>query len=145
MTRKERINEAYEYLKNKGVVHKQKNIADMMSATESNVSGALKGKESVLTDRFLIRFNKAFGNIFNNRWLLDGEGEMLASSMGITNSPVGDNSTQIAGNANHVNNSSTLDKAIDELSEMRKLLAEAIQSNKEQTERFLSIIEKMQE
>lgn len=76
-------------------------------------------------------------------WLLTGEGEMLNRQNIISNSPVGDNSTQIAGNSNHVNNLSTLDKALDEISEMRKLLAEAIKNNKEQTERFLSIIEKL--
>lgn len=56
----------------------------------------------------------------------------------------GDNNTQIAGNANHVNNSSTLDKALDEIAEMRKLLAEAIRNNKEQADKFFSIIEKLQ-
>lgn len=56
----------------------------------------------------------------------------------------GDNNTQIAGNANHVNNSSTLDKALDEIAEMRKLLAEAIRNNKEQADKFFLIIEKLQ-
>ena len=163
VTMEERINQAFSYLMGEGIVHTKKEIAEKMGASAPNVSSASKGKKYALTKSFLIRFNAAFDNIFNKDWLLTGKGEMLASSISITNSPVGDNSTQIAGNANHVNSSSTLDKAIDELSEMRKLLAEAIQNNKEQaceshkllveairnnkelSDRFLSIIEKMQE
>ena len=163
VTMEERINQAFSYLMGEGIVHTKKEIAEKMGASAPNVSSASKGKKYALTKSFLIRFNAAFDNIFNKDWLLTGKGEMLASSISITNSPVGDNSMQIAGNANHVNSSSTLDKAIDELSEMRKLLAEAIQNNKEQafeshkllveairnnkelSDRFLSIIEKMQE
>lgn len=56
----------------------------------------------------------------------------------------GDNNTQIAGNSNHIENSSALDRAFDEIAEMRKLLAEAIRNNKEQSDKFFSIIEKLQ-
>lgn len=143
MTRKERINQAFTYLKNKGIVHTQKDIAITMKASTSNVSSALSGVETVLTDNFLNRFNKAFNNVFNEEWLITGNGEMLNPQNCIKSSNIGDNSTQIAGNSNHINNSSTLDKALDEISEMRKLLAEAIKNNKEQTERLLSIIEKL--
>ena len=55
----------------------------------------------------------------------------------------GDNNTQIAGNGNHINNAATLDKAIDEISAMRKLLETAIQNNKEQADKFFSIIERI--
>ena len=77
MKRDERLREAFNYLKNKGVVHKQKDVAEKMGSTEPNVSAALKGAEHVLTDNFLMRFNQAFGNIFNDEWLRTGEGEML--------------------------------------------------------------------
>jgi len=49
-----------------------------MSYKVPTVSGAFNGKKSCLTDRFLKNFNAAFGNIFNEQWLLAGEGEMLA-------------------------------------------------------------------
>ena len=77
MTKKERINEAFLYLKNKGIVHTQKDVAKAMGASASNVSSALSGVESVLTDKFMSRFNEAFGDMFNEEWLLSGEGEML--------------------------------------------------------------------
>lgn len=74
---------------------------------------------------------------------MTGEGEMLKSSNHtIINSPIGNNSTQIAGS--NITENTSLNKALDELSEMRKLLAEAIRNNKEQADRFFSIIEKIQ-
>lgn len=80
MSKAERINQAYKHLLDCGLAHKQKDVADKMGATAPNVSSALNGKESVLTDKFLIRFNSAFENIFNEQWLLYGEGEMLNST-----------------------------------------------------------------
>ena len=46
-------------------------------ASASNVSSALSGVETVLTDKFMSRFNESFGGLFNDEWLLSGEGEML--------------------------------------------------------------------
>lgn len=58
-------------------------------------------------------------------------------------SALGGHNTQVAGNGNRVNaDSAMLDKALDEIAEMRKLLAESIRNNKEQADRFLAIIEK---
>ena len=75
----------------------------------------------------------------NRDWLLYGEGEMIKSNNTIINSPVGNYSTQIAGNSNSINCSS-LNKAIDEISEQRKLVSKS----QEQIDRLLAIIEKMQ-
>lgn len=77
MEKNERLKIAYQYLKGRGIVHTQKDLAEKMGATPPNVSGALNGVESVLTDKFLCRFNKAFNNIFNMDWLLLGVGDML--------------------------------------------------------------------
>ena len=52
MERKERLQTAYEYLRNQGRVHTQKDVASTMEATRQNVSAALKGKDGVLTDNF---------------------------------------------------------------------------------------------
>lgn len=79
MERKERIDKAFKYLKYKGIANTQRNIADKMKSTAQNVSSALKGDERYLTDNFLIRFNEAYNDIFSIRWLLTGEGEMLAT------------------------------------------------------------------
>lgn len=89
----------------------------------------------------------------NPVWLLTGEGSMLKSS--ISQTANGDHNTQVAGNANHVNNSSTLDKALDEISQQRQLVEKSheLTANaqrhtdkaQEQIDRLLAIIEKMQD
>lgn len=77
MEKNERLKTAYQYLKGRGVVHTQKDLAEKMGATPPNVSSAFNGVESVLTDKFLYRFNNAFDDIFNIDWLLCEKGEML--------------------------------------------------------------------
>ncbi len=72
-----RIATAIDYLKSVGRVHKQQDIAEQMGATESSLSRALKGDVKYLTDKFILRFNKAYGNIFNEGWLMGGEYDML--------------------------------------------------------------------
>ena len=76
MNRTERFNKAYEFLKYEGVIHKQDDVAKAMGAGRPNISLALKGKESVLTDNFIIRFTNAFKQI-SLPWLLNEEGPML--------------------------------------------------------------------
>lgn len=80
MGKKERIQEAFIYLKSKGLAHTQKDVADKIGSSAPNVSNAFKGVEKFLTTNFLIRFNGAYNNIFSENWLLNGEGEMLAAS-----------------------------------------------------------------
>ena len=70
----------------------------------------------------------------NRDWLLYGEGQMLKSSIVQTSS--GDNSPNINGNGNHVNTSELLGKALDEIAELRR-------QNKEQFDRFMTIIERL--
>lgn len=76
MSKKERFNKAYNFLKYEGVIKKQEDVAKAMGASVSNVSSALSGRESVLTDNFLMRFCTAFKQI-SLEWLLTGEGNML--------------------------------------------------------------------
>ena len=78
MDKRERLNLAYNHLKSIGRIHTQKDLAEKMGATPQNVSAALKGSASVLTDRFLIRLNEAFYGMFNLDWLITGIGEMLS-------------------------------------------------------------------
>lgn len=85
------LNQAYEYLRNCGKVHTKTDLATIMDANRPSVSRALNGDPSYLTESFLIRFNAAFGNIFNMAYLMKGEGEMLAVSDSGNNIVQGDN------------------------------------------------------
>lgn len=79
-----RIATAIDYLKSIGRVHKQQDIAEQMGATESSLSRALKGDVKYLTDKFIQRFNKAYGKIFNEDWLMGGQCDMLADESEVT-------------------------------------------------------------
>lgn len=69
----------------------------------------------------------------NISWLLTGEGSMLKNTSASSNTAEG-------RNGNNVNISLTLDKAIDEIAEQRKLVAKS----QEQMDRLIAIIENMQ-
>lgn len=106
-----------------------------------------------LSNGYISSMRKGFGetklnnvlNAFpelNREWLLYGEGEMLKSPV---QEARGDNNTQISGNSNNVNTSVEIQIALNEISEMRKLVQEQVRINKEQTDKFLAIIEKLAE
>ena len=75
MERKERFKEAFEYLKSRGTAHTQRDIALKMDSSEGNISKAMKGDERVLTNRFLRRFNEAYGRF--DRWMADAHGSSI--------------------------------------------------------------------
>lgn len=77
MDKKERFENAYNYLKYKGIIKKQDDVAQAMGSTRGNVSLALSGDPKVLTDRFLMRFSRVYSSIISSDWLLTGIGEML--------------------------------------------------------------------
>lgn len=78
----------------------------------------------------------------NIAWLRTGEGEMINGQVSQTSH--GDNSPNINGNGNHLEpTSSLLDKALDEISAMRKALTDALAVNQRNTDRLLNIIENM--
>lgn len=76
MTKEERFNKAYSFLKYEGIFKTQEEAGKLMGASRSNVSQALKGREGVLTDSFLKRFAEAFKQV-SLSWLLFEEGPML--------------------------------------------------------------------
>ena len=103
-----RILQAIEFLKDAGKVHRQQDVAEMMGTDKANISRALNGDEKYLTNRFLRRFNEAYGNIFNIEWLIDGVGEMLVVNNGnIGNLVIGDGNTNTNGRGNTTNNTTT--------------------------------------
>lgn len=77
---KERINAAYDYLRGIGIVTSQQNVADKMNVRKESVSKAFNGNKSYLTRTFILKFNNAFDNIFNNEWLMEEKGEMLKNN-----------------------------------------------------------------
>ncbi len=123
--------------------------------TAQGVYDILHGKTKTLSSDMLFKIMSCFPNISQD-WLMSGEGEMFRPSVSQTST--GDNTTQVCGDGNNVAScSATLDKALDEISEMRKALCEAIRvnqdalktnqdalkMNQENTSRLLGILENM--
>ena len=78
MDKKERMNAAFNYLRDHGYLHTQKDMADAIGSTAPNVSRMLKGDPKVLTDNICVRVQRSYGCISAN-WLMHGEGEMLVA------------------------------------------------------------------
>lgn len=70
------LKKAITYLKMNGIVEQNKEIADAMGAAEGTLSKAINRGA---TEKFLLRFNIAYGNLFNLSWLMNGTGDMLAN------------------------------------------------------------------
>lgn len=83
MNVEERINRAILELIKRELISFQspkKDIAECMGYNYTNVNSALNGNTKYFTESFVAKFNKAFGEIFNEKWLLDeSESQMLIS------------------------------------------------------------------
>ncbi len=69
--------QAFEYLKQTGVIRNQGQFANAIGVDNALVSRALRGEYKV-QEKHLWKINSAFPNVFSWDWLLSGEGEMLA-------------------------------------------------------------------
>lgn len=128
------------YIVSNGLASSQKDLGRKMGYNnESAFSQIINEKVSCPKD-----FSQKLKTIvpdLNLDWLETGVGDMLGRA--INQEIVGDNNTSIAGNSNNINSSATMEKAINEISEMRKLIQEQVRNNQEQFDRFMSVIEKL--
>lgn len=133
MNKFEIFQQAFNYIKSRGYVHTQKDVASKMGSSESNVSKALKGEDKVLTDRFLKRFNAAFDYVFNIDWLLHGKGNMLSDS---TSQNVKGNNNHVAGRDINISNEDfsklidTVNKQQEQMGRLISLLENKLNNNK---------------
>ena len=80
MDKKERFNKLIRYIIWAYDVPFQsaiKTIAEHVDMHPSNLSSALRGNESYLTNRLIRKVNHAYDSPFFDQWLLFGTGEML--------------------------------------------------------------------
>lgn len=117
------------YLKYKGVNNSE--FGRIIGVSNAYISSIRK---SIQPDK-VEKISSNFPDL-NIDWLITGKGEMLRASI----TQIGDNNNHQHGNGNTYNSLSALEKALDEISEMRKLLAEAIKNNKEQADNFFAIL-----
>lgn len=140
MSKQERLKTAFQYLKSIGTVHTQKDVAEAMGASESNVSSAFKGVEKVLTDNFLNRFARTYSISLD--WLLTGQGGMIIKEEASGN-PIRGNVTRI-GNISGVTNSPTSvnnNGGGGESAELMRVIAQQTEQIKAQHEQIQNLTE----
>ncbi len=74
--KKERVNAAFNFLREHGYLHTQKDMAEAIGSTAPNISRMLAGDQKVLTDNICVRIQRSYPIISAN-WLMHGEGDML--------------------------------------------------------------------
>ena len=83
MDKKERFNKLVRYIIWAYDVPFQsatKTIAEKAGAGHSNLSTALRGNRTYLTDNLINKVNNAYGAPFRKEWLIYGTGDMLADN-----------------------------------------------------------------
>lgn len=76
-SKRDRIQKAYKFLYDRGLVHSVTDLAVKMGRTRPGVSNAINGAPEYLNDKFMAAFSKTFNGIFSLDWLLTGNGTML--------------------------------------------------------------------
>lgn len=76
----ERLKIAFNYLKNKGKVKYQRDIASKMQVNEVTVSRAFSGVDRYCNKQFLLNFNGSFDNVFSLKWLMGEDVPMLSTA-----------------------------------------------------------------
>lgn len=138
MIENQRLKTAFEYLKEHRYVRNQQDFTERIGSDKSTVS-------QIMNERITIP-NVLFGNIaaafpiISEEWLRTGNGEMLKSTY--TQQIFGDGQTTQTGNINS-GNSEALMHALNEITEMRKLLASALEVNQRTNDRLLTLLENM--
>lgn len=76
-TKTEILNSIFRHLVGIGRIKTQQDIVDAIGGNKANISSAFNGNERYLTVNLLCRINGAFGNIFNDDWIVAGRPPML--------------------------------------------------------------------
>lgn len=79
----DRLNNSYEYLRQKGLVHTQKEFAEAIGKREQHMSNAFKGSPSRLTIGLMKAIAAAFPDELNPDYLLNGVGDVGLREKGL--------------------------------------------------------------
>lgn len=127
-TKKERLNEVYEYVRANYGIHTQTSFAEKLLITRPAMSSAMNGNESYLTNNLFQKICAAFPGVFNLGYLLTGEGSLLANEESVQQNPQTELSGAIdafgAFNAALSAQKQTIDSLNRELASVRERLKE---------------------
>ena len=85
MERFERFRAAYEHLRSCGLVHSNKDLAEVLGMDAADMSKCMNGKSNRPSVGTMKKLCDAYRGMFNIEWLVNGKGEMLQSSTNIVN------------------------------------------------------------
>ena len=88
MSRKDRLNEVYEHLRNHFGIHTKTQFAAVLKITQPALSSAMNGNEAYLTDNLFKRICAAYQGVFNLDYLLTGNGQLLTIREEVTNEEI---------------------------------------------------------
>lgn len=74
----DRISKIYQHLWDIGEVHSKREFATKLEMNYTTLCSAMGGKRGLLNQNVFSKIALFFGDIFNKKWVLSGEGEMLA-------------------------------------------------------------------
>ena len=77
MEKVEIINAMVDELRKRGLIQKQKDIAESLGMNVATVSSAINGRPNGCTQSFIFRLNEGYESLFNPEWLISGKGHML--------------------------------------------------------------------
>lgn len=78
--RQKRLIEVYNHLRKHFAVHTKTGFAEALHYGRTSMSAALNGKAEYLTDALMKNICDVYPGVFNLDYLLNGEGELLASN-----------------------------------------------------------------
>ena len=113
MSRKDRLNEVYEYVRSHYPVHTKNDFADKIKYHRTYISSAMHGNERYLTDKLFMNICETFPDTFNLDYLLTGNGQLLTIQEEVK-------SEQIEKESNPQQPSSYIDKLIASLEKQVK-------------------------
>jgi hypothetical protein len=89
-TKKDRLNEVYEHLRNNFGIHTKTQFASVLKITQPALSSAMNGNEAYLTKNLFHKICATYPGVFDLNYLLTGEGSLLAAHGGDTTQPSGE-------------------------------------------------------
>lgn len=134
----QRIKKVVDYLKNNRYIRNQQDFTERIGSDKATVSQVLNNRINIPNNMFASIVD-AFPFV-SEVWMRTGEGEMVKST-NTQHVKDGEYFTQ-TGDVNAIP-ADILHKALDEISEMRKALTQALTTNQSHTERLLGIVENM--
>jgi hypothetical protein len=140
MNRLDRYKILINHLKSLGVIESQQDLGRKMGyKNPSAFSQVINGKAS--EPKLFIQKLKEIYPPLNSEWLINGTGDMYNKVEQPSSVTQYGSNVNTTGDNNHIEQSALLDKALGEISELRKALVDALQVNQRQAERLLDILQ----